>query len=57
MSQLHIRGVRIQRSRLRASLQRTDPRVIAQCKRETVRRRVYSVDHPNSLWHIDGHHK
>ena len=57
MPQLHIRGVRIQRSRLRASLQRTDPRVIAQRRRETVRRRVYYVDHPNSLWHIDGHHK
>ena len=23
----------------------------------TVRRRVYSVDGPNSLWHIDGNHK
>ena len=23
----------------------------------TIRRRVYCVDGPNSLWHIDGHHK
>lgn len=23
----------------------------------TIRRRVYCVDGPNSVWHIDGHHK
>lgn len=23
----------------------------------TIRRRVYHVDGPNSLWHVDGHHK
>jgi len=29
-------------------------------KRKAVAKKVhqdYSVDHPNALWHIDGHHK
>ena len=57
MSNLHIRGIRIQRSRLRASLHRMDPQAICLRQRETVRRRTYSVEAPNSLWHIDGNHK
>ena len=57
MSQLHIRGIKVQRSRLRASLHRIDPQIIALRRRHTVRRRVYSVDSPNSVWHLDGHHK
>ena len=54
MSQL---GVRVQRSILRASLHRINPSVIEMRRRHTVRRRVYSVDGPNSLWDLDGHHK
>lgn len=57
MSQLHIRGVRVQRSRLRASLHRINPQAIHLRRRQTVRRRVYSVDSPNSVWHLDGNHK
>ena len=47
----------VQRTRLRASIQRVDPHATALRRRETVQRRVYSVDGPNSLWHIDGNHK
>ena len=57
MSNLLIRGIRIQRSRLRASLHRVDPQAICLRQRETVRRRTYSVEAPNSLWHIDGNHQ
>ena len=50
-------GVNIQRSRLRACIHRIDPYTIELRRRETVRRLVYSVESPNSLWHIDGNHK
>ncbi len=50
-------GVRVQRSRLRASIHRIDPYATQLRRRETVRRRVYSVEAPNSIWHLDGHHK
>ena len=49
--------IRIQRSRLRASLHRVDHIAIEQRQRDTIRQCVYSVEAPNSLWHIDGNHK
>ena len=56
MSILHIRGFRIQRSRLRAAIHRTDQTLHCH-QRSAIRRRIYSVEAPNSLWHIDGNHK
>ena len=56
-SHLNTLCVNIQRSRLRACIHRIDPYTIELRRRETVRRRVYSVENPNSLWHIDGNHK
>lgn len=50
-------GLRVQESRVRESLRRVDPRGIEQRFRQTLHRRKYSVCMPNSLWHIDGHHK
>ena len=47
----------VQRNRLRASIQRVNPHATALRRIETVKRRVYSGDGPNSLWHIDGNHK
>jgi len=44
-------------SRLRASLHRVDHIAIEQRQRDTIRWHVYSVEAPNSLWHIDGNHK
>ena len=50
-------GLRIQRCRIRESLSRVDPRGVQQRLRRALHRRRYSVCMPNSLWHIDGHHK
>lgn len=48
-------GYRIPRSRIRESLLRIDP-VQRVFERIRIRRRVYSVPGPNSLWHHDGQH-
>ena len=48
-------GHRIPRERIRASLLRIDP-VQRVFERIRIRRRVYSVPGPNSLWHHDGQH-
>ena len=51
------RGIIVQRARLRASIHRTDPEATAIRRSIAVRRRVYCVPGPNSVWHMDGHHK
>jgi hypothetical protein len=48
-------GHRLPRERIRASLMRIDP-VQRVFQRIRIRRRVYSVPGPNSLWHHDGQH-
>jgi hypothetical protein len=48
-------GHRVPRDRIRASLLRIDP-VHRVFDRIHIRRRVYSVPGPNSLWHHDGQH-
>lgn len=48
-------GHRVSRERIRQSLLRIDP-VRRVFERITIRRRVYSVPGPNSLWHHDGQH-
>lgn len=55
----HLRsnGIRVPRCRVRASIHRVDPVNTAIRRRLTVRRRVYYAEGPNSVWHIDGHHK
>jgi hypothetical protein len=53
------RGLRVQRWRLRKSIQRVD-RLGQTLKRRAGAEKVrtdYHVDRPNYLWHIDGHHK
>ena len=48
----------MKRDDVRESMWRVDPngrRVMA--LRTKIKRRVYSVEGPLSLWHIDGHHK
>ena len=54
---LHRLGVVLPRARIRASIHRVDPVNTALRRSITIRRRVYHVRGPNSLWHIDGHHK
>ena len=48
-------GHRVPRERIQASLLRIDP-VHCVFNRIHIRRRVYSVPGPNSLWHHDGQH-
>ena len=50
-------GMRVQRSHIRSSLQRIDPRCVRNRFHATLHRRQYCVPMPNSLWHIDGYHK
>lgn len=54
---LRAKGIRIQRQRVRDSLRRVDPSGIDSRMRSVLHRREYYVKSPNSLWHIDGHHK
>ena len=49
-------GFRLQRRRVRASIYRVDPHNSRIRWAIVVSRRAYSVQGPNSLWHIDGHH-
>lgn len=50
-------GIRVPRSQVRASIHRVDHVNVEQRKSRVVKRRQYNVDSPNSIWHIDGHHK
>ena len=50
-------GHRIQRDRIQLSLLRTDPTGVLQRWKQSVKRRIYNVYAPQSLWHIDGNHK
>ena len=52
-----VRNVRVQRTRLRASIHRVDPVNTAQRRSTAVVRRIYNVGSPNEVWHFDGHHK
>ena len=49
-------GLHVQRSRIRAALNRVDPRNTVLRWGALVSRRRYFVPWPNSLWHLDGHH-
>ena len=50
-------GIRITRRGLREAIHRVDHQGVVSRQRSVVRRRIYSVPHPNYIWHIDGHHK
>jgi Helix-turn-helix domain of resolvase len=54
---LRSKGWYVPRQQLRDSITRIDPIGKAERKRKPIRRRVYKVDGPHHLWHIDGHHK
>lgn len=53
------RGIRVQWSRMRLSLWRTDPSgiLLQTSQLNIVNWRHYSVPGPRSLWHLDGNHK
>ena len=50
-------GFKVSRGRIRSSIGRVDPIGRDERKRKPIKRRVYKVDGPHHLWHIDGHHK
>lgn len=54
---LRAHSIFVTRARTRASIHRVDPANVAIRRMVTIRRRVYFADGPNSVWHIDGHHK
>ena len=57
LGQLRSQGYKVQRQRVRDSLQRIDPSGVHARARRVLHRRVYNVKGPNSLWHLDGYHK
>lgn len=50
-------GIKIPRQKLRDCIHRVDHGGAAARKSLTIKRRVYSVDQPNSVRHLDSHHK
>jgi len=50
-------GIRVQRSRITASLSRVDDVAKVVLRNKTIKRREYKSARPNALWHLDGHHK
>lgn len=54
---LNARGIHVSVVRLRDCLSEVDPVGTALRWVSPINRRVYSVPHPNSLWHLDGNHK
>ncbi|XP_039865499.1 uncharacterized protein LOC120719994 [Simochromis diagramma] len=57
MGHLRSKNIVVQRWRVRKSLRRVDSAGVLSRRRTAVARRVYSVPHPNFIWHIDGNHK
>lgn len=51
------KGQFFQRSRIRESLHRIDSGGIKLRKKNRLHRRIYNVQGPNDLWHIDTNHK
>ncbi|XP_060565008.1 uncharacterized protein LOC132724202 [Ruditapes philippinarum] len=51
------KGIKIQRFRVRDALKRLDSDGVQERKRKRLKRRVYCVQGPNELWHIDTNHK
>lgn len=49
--------VLVPRLRIRESIHRIDLAGVEERRRTTIRRRVYQVEAPNSVWHVDGNHK
>lgn len=50
-------GVHVTRNRIRKCLSEIDPIGTAKRWSNTIKRRLYSVKTPNSLWHLDANLK
>lgn len=55
----HLRAcqIHVPRSEIRSAIHRVDSAGVSARRSTTIRRRVYEVEAPNSVWHIDGNHK
>ena len=47
----------VPRQQLRGSVHRVDPEGVARRRLGKLERKVYNVEGPDHLWHLDGHHK
>jgi hypothetical protein len=56
ISFLHTHGIKVQKERVRQSLRRVD-RLGQVLRKQRITRRQYYSPRPNSVWHMDGHHK
>lgn len=54
---LAVDDCRVSRKRLRESMRRVDPEGVEMRKGKAIHRRLYQVDGPHHLWHVDGNHK
>ena len=54
---LELKGIRVQRMRLRDSIHRVDGEGVENRRKGRLNRRVYNVKGPNHLWHVDTNHK
>ena len=54
----HLRAshIHVPRSEVRSAIHRVDSAGVSARRSTTIRRRVYEVEAPNSVWHIDGAH-
>ena len=50
-------SINVSHAKLRASIHRVDHENTQLRRSRVVKRRQYTVDSPNSIWHLDGHHK
>lgn len=57
LGHLRARGLKVQQTRVRESMQRIDPCGTVLRWFQITERRSYNVASPNALWHIDGNHK
>lgn len=53
---LHM-GIKVTRQSLRSSIHRVDHENTISRRSKVVKRRIYSVEAPNAVWHMDSHHK
>ena len=50
-------GIKVTRASLRAAIHNVDHENTILRRAHTIRRRVYAVSRPNTVWHVDGNHK
>jgi hypothetical protein len=56
LARLRTMNINVQRSRVERLLRQVDPVGTATRWAQVIRRRTYSVNGPNALWHLDTHH-